>query len=282
MLLQFKHYMSTIDFPATKQRNGMPPPFPPPKHRTRCINSDCRLYYGTFTIEDVRHNLGFDADQVLHDGIFEVKGLRIGLEICLDHLVGELVKQLGTFRSVDVHLISSAGMNIANGPVATPQGGPIFLADGHSRTAMSLNMFGRGRDASKLLDGHLHYDVGVVYGADSLTALSQWASSVIYAFAGSSFAGERTTGYGTLPGGIDGHGAGFNFTQIDALGENWYEMLSGVFDVASYEEARHLFSLVSDDVKKRLETDHLRLFGRPGKETPFFPTVDVYGPIALK
>jgi len=283
MLVHFKHHISTLDFPALPPGDGMPPPFPVPK-RGPCVNSPfgtCRLVYGKFTVHDIRTKLGFDADEVLHDGIFEVKRLRIGLEICLDHMLGELVLHLGPSRSVDVHLISSAGMNIASGLVATVQGGPVFIADGFARTSMCLNMFGKGRDFAKLLDGHKRYDVGVVYGADSMEALAQWASSVIYAFSGSNFGAARTSGYGTLPGGFGGADAGFNFTQTNAFGKNWFKVLDGVFDVASYDEAQHIFSVVQDDIKTRLESNRSQLFDQPSDGQGYFPTIDMYGPIPL-
>jgi len=286
MKIQFKHYISTLDFPDTTSREGAPPPVPRPTKRPECFvqrsfTEDCRLRYGEMTADDVRHEVGFKDASVLVDGVFDVKGLTIGLEICLDHMLGRLVADLGPRKFVDVHLISSAGMNIAGGPVATNQGNPIFLADGFGRTAMSLNIYGRGREANKLLTGRFHYDVGVVYGADSNVELGQWASSIIAAFAGNNPGAARIAGMGTLPGGYQGNAAGFEFTQINALGKDWLTMLEGFFDTASYKEALRIFSLVGADVNRRVKKEHRHLFNNLPDGSAYFPTIDMYGPIPV-
>ena len=44
------------------------------------------------------------------------------------------------------------------------QGGPIFLADGFSRTELSLNRFGRGRESTMTEAHSRRYNVGLTYG----------------------------------------------------------------------------------------------------------------------
>lgn len=81
--------------------------------------------------------------QVETDNLFELDGVRIGLEICLDHRKGALWETLQDNKRkyaddeeedsgdlVDVQLITSAGMAIERGPNPVVPGGVVYLTDG--------------------------------------------------------------------------------------------------------------------------------------------------------
>jgi len=282
MYVQFKHHISTIDFPEAKRTDAdHPEPF------ALFRRSDCYINrgaagcgYGVLSTDLMETEFGFDSDKVLQDGTFNVKGLRIGIEICLDHMVGTLDAALGSHRTVDVHLISSAGMYIAAGPVCTRQGSPIFLADGFARTAMSLNLYGRGRESTKLPTGRTEYNVGMVYGADSVVALQEWIGNTIEAFTGKSF-GVRPAGFGTLPGSAEGDTTGIQFRQISALGDTWLEQLDGFYDTSSYKEAARFYKLVKEDAESHQKAKKITLFDALKNLDSFQPTIDVYGPVPI-
>ena len=66
-------------------------------------------------------------------------GLRIGIEICLDHREGaiwsSLQKKGQTDQLVDVQLITSGGMTIERGLNVVRPGGVIYLSDGEASSA---------------------------------------------------------------------------------------------------------------------------------------------------
>lgn len=68
------------------------------------------------------------------DNLFEFDGVRIGLEICLDHRMGALWHTIQQNHEdlVDVHLIISAGMSIERGPNPVVPGGVVYLTDGEA------------------------------------------------------------------------------------------------------------------------------------------------------
>lgn len=282
MMVHFKHHLSKWDFPATEAlHNRVKQPFPAPTTENCYINrGEKGCSYSTMSSDDLERFFGFEPWQVLQDGIFQVKGLRIGLEICLDHRSGTLATALGPSQTVDIHLISSGGMNIAAGPVCTGQGGPVFMADGFARTAMTLNLLGRGREAELLPSGKLHYDVGVVYGADSLVALGQWIGLAVEAVSGHGF-GVRYPGFGTLPGGARGNETGIHFQQVAAFGSDWKQLIHKYFDTSTYLEIGRIYDIIKANVKQRQEKDNLQLFVPFGEDAASFPTVDIYGPIPL-
>lgn len=78
---------------------------------------------------------------LVDNNIIEVNKIRIGIEICLDHLVGTLWTILQTRERghlVDVHLITSAGMDIQSGPNPVVPGGVVYLSDGEASSAACL------------------------------------------------------------------------------------------------------------------------------------------------
>ena len=166
--LKFKHFVSGIDFIRARPEGSRMVPAPPRKSHEFCkrhpLSNGC--VYGRLP-EELLRKLGFGRDIELPNGLLSIGGLKIGLEICLDHAMGELCnKTLTSDEHVDVQLVVSAGMNIASGPVCTARGGPVFLADGFARTEVSLNPFGRGREAAPTPDRHRRFNVGIDYGAD--------------------------------------------------------------------------------------------------------------------
>eukprot|EP00929_Paragymnodinium_shiwhaense_P109073 TRINITY_DN75438_c0_g1_i1.p1 TRINITY_DN75438_c0_g1~~TRINITY_DN75438_c0_g1_i1.p1 ORF type:complete len:524 (+),score=66.56 TRINITY_DN75438_c0_g1_i1:72-1574(+) len=286
MYVEFKHHISTADFPDAapefSESQADPDDVPRP-NTTNCYldRTQKRCSYSTLPHDFLEEGFGFKHAEAVQRGVFTVKGLRIGIEICLDHHLGELAANLGSRQIVDVHLIVSAGMTIAAGPICTKRGGPTFLNDGFGRTAMSLNLYGRGREFAVLPNGGRRYNVGGVYGADSAVALGQWMGTAIEAFTGRSF-GVRTAGFGTLPGGAPEDFSGIPFAQISAFGPNWLEHIQGLFDSSNYEEAAHFYSLVKADAESRQAgRKQQRLFGDLGDLRFFFPTIDLYGPLPL-
>jgi len=132
-LLAFKSYVSGIDFLKVRaDPNYVPDP--------RSLGQD---RYSELP-DAAEEALELDGFSYVKDNVFEVDGLRIGIEICLDHAENSLYNNLRGASFVDLHLITSAGMSIAGGQVGTAQGGPVFLVDGAGRTEMNLNDFGQG------------------------------------------------------------------------------------------------------------------------------------------
>merc|ERR1712232_148684 len=281
MHVEFKHHISAIDFPETPQFSWWPAPAAVPvPNRTECyINRGTQgCLYRALPSEFLESAFGFESAASLQDGVFEVKGLKLGIEICLDHGQGRLARELGPRRTVDVHLIVSAGMFIAAGPVGTKQGGPVLLADGFGRTAMSQNIYGRGREAAVKPDGESHYNVGVVYGADTMVALGQWIGQSIEAFTGTRWRESRVPGFGTLPGGTNDELTGIAFAQVPALGDAWLQKLDGLFVTSNYKEAEHVYSLIKADIQQRQD---LNLYNNITDFALFSPTIDMYGPVPI-
>ena len=171
--LKFKRFISGIDFIRARPEGSRMVPAPPRKSREFCRkhphSNGCM--YGRMP-EALLHELGFGNDIELPRGLLSVGGLKIGLEICLDHAMGDLCNDIvGGDEHVDVQLVVSAGMNIASGPVCTLAGGPVFLADGFARTEVSLNPFGKGRVAAPTPDHRRRFNVGIDYGADVMAAV---------------------------------------------------------------------------------------------------------------
>ena len=166
--------------------------------------------------DDLLAELGFGRDIVLPSGLLKIGGLRIGLEICLDHALGELCNnELKSWETVDVQLIVSEGMNVGTGPVCTAAGGPVFLADGFARTEVSLNDFGHGRQSARTPQNQARFDVGVEYGADVMVSMKQWLGDGISSLTGHGF-GADFPGVSNMPG-----DSGVKFRQISALGDDW-------------------------------------------------------------
>eukprot|EP00429_Kryptoperidinium_foliaceum_P070093 CAMPEP_0176070066 /NCGR_PEP_ID=MMETSP0120_2-20121206/34986_1 /TAXON_ID=160619 /ORGANISM="Kryptoperidinium foliaceum, Strain CCMP 1326" /LENGTH=617 /DNA_ID=CAMNT_0017403705 /DNA_START=1 /DNA_END=1852 /DNA_ORIENTATION=- len=282
--LHFKHFISGIDFlqgepSAPRSQPVMPPP--------GISSAFCKKYpksNGCIYAEAPKRLLddfGFARHQMLNSGVMEIGGLRIGLEICLDHAVGELCRRLGPDKTVDAQIIVSAGMNIPSGPVCTRPGGPVFLADGFARTELSLNQLGYGRHAAKMPDGYSErYEVGVVYGADALVGLQQWIGDSIDAYTGYGF-GSRFPGEGTLPGGSSATGeTGVKFVQVSALGDEWLDQVDGFYDVANYLQAQRIDRGLEDAMAQFLAKEN-KSVDTSVERAALFPTVDIYGPLLV-
>jgi hypothetical protein len=107
--------------------------------------------------EDVHDYADFDEDltalflarntSIVHDNVIELDGLRIGIEICLDHRLGVLWNDLLSRHHsdlVDVLLITSAGMAIERGPNPVVPGGVIYLSDGGASSAACIRPIEKG------------------------------------------------------------------------------------------------------------------------------------------
>ncbi|OLQ02865.1 Glyceraldehyde-3-phosphate dehydrogenase, chloroplastic [Symbiodinium microadriaticum] len=280
--LKFKRFVSGIDFLKAGPKDSRV--IPPPPHSS---HEFCRKHpdsngctYGRLP-EHLLQQLGFGHDIELPNGLLNIGGLKIGLEICLDHAMGQLCNRtLSDGQTVDVQLIISAGMNIASGPVCTAKGGPVFLADGFARTEVSLNSFGDGRHAT-LTPGHeRRFNVGIAYGADVMVAMQQWIADTIYSITGTGF-GTRFPGLGTLPGGSFSSGdTGVPFKQMSALGEYWEVELEGFYNTGNYKEAKRTQeSLLS--ALLRLESQESLAMSEDILMPKTYPTIDIYGPFTV-
>ncbi|KAA8494656.1 hypothetical protein FVE85_2897 [Porphyridium purpureum] len=75
---------------------------------------------------------------LVENNVLEVDGIRIGIEICLDHAEGALHSALESDYNgtdVQVHLITSAGMSIEAGPNPLLPGGVTYISDGSASSA---------------------------------------------------------------------------------------------------------------------------------------------------
>jgi hypothetical protein len=78
---------------------------------------------------------------VVTDNFIEVDGIKVGIEICLDHRMGALWNSLRMHHDsilVDVQLITSAGMSIERGPNPLKQGGVVYLSDGEASSSACI------------------------------------------------------------------------------------------------------------------------------------------------
>jgi hypothetical protein len=76
--------------------------------------------------------------QLVTDNVLDLDGLKIGIEICLDHRMGALWENLQKShksRLVDLQIVVSAGMAIERGPNPVVPGGVVYLSDGEASSA---------------------------------------------------------------------------------------------------------------------------------------------------
>mmetsp|Transcript_22680 Transcript_22680/g.53674 ORF Transcript_22680/g.53674 Transcript_22680/m.53674 type:complete len:324 (+) Transcript_22680:2067-3038(+) len=115
-----KHHIAMDDF---LDRTSLPDP--------------AEITFGTYTKMDERFRAKFT--NIVEDNIIEMDGIRIGIEICLDHRQGALWTNLKrrneTDVLVDVQLITSGGMSIERGLNAIAPGGVVYLSDGVASSA---------------------------------------------------------------------------------------------------------------------------------------------------
>jgi len=79
--------------------------------------------------------------QIVPHNVLEIDGIRFGVEICLDHRMGQLYNNIQLYEQgqlVDVQLITSAGMAIERGPNPVVPGGVVYLSDGEASSAACL------------------------------------------------------------------------------------------------------------------------------------------------
>mmetsp|Transcript_93158 Transcript_93158/g.259496 ORF Transcript_93158/g.259496 Transcript_93158/m.259496 type:complete len:522 (+) Transcript_93158:55-1620(+) len=282
-LLEFKHYISGVDFIQHSPGNLRTPPLgaAPGSGTEFCKanpNSNGCVYS---TLPDkVLRQLGFDEYEVVKGNSFKVENLRIGIEVCLDHLEGQLGKALGPERLVDLQLITSAGMAIRFGPVCTASRGPVFLSDGFAEASVGLNEFGQGRRSAEEPSGEAYYDVGMTYDADTLMGLNQMVGDTVSALTGNGV-GTTAAGRASEPGGSAATGTtGIGFTAISALGDEWRSELRGFYDVSGYRVLTELKWRLASAEKRMTDAASHRLWGRI--QVPFTePTVDFFGPFDL-
>jgi len=281
--LKFKRFVSGIDFLKAGPKDSRM--IPPPPHSSREF---CRKHpdsngctYSRRLPGHLLQQLGFGHDVELPNGLLNIGGLKIGLEICLDHAMGQLCNRtLSDGQTVDVQLIISAGMNIASGPVCTAKGGPVFLADGFARTEVSLNAFGNGRHATLTPNHERRFNVGIAYGADVMVSMQQWIADTIYSITGTGF-GTRFPGLGTLPGGSFSSGdTGVPFKQISALGEYWEVELEGFYNTGNYKEAKRTQESLLRALL-RLESQESLAVSEDILMPKTYPTIDIYGPFKV-
>ncbi|KAL7530885.1 hypothetical protein ACHAXR_003730 [Thalassiosira sp. AJA248-18] len=116
---------------------------------------------------------------IVTDNYIEIDGIKIGIEICLDHRMGALWNSLRLNHEsnlVDVQLITSAGMSIERGPNPLKHGGVVYLSDGEASSAAcirtdSADVFDANHVCRGKPDGLQHRPQGGA-GYSSFVALS--------------------------------------------------------------------------------------------------------------
>ena len=121
-----KRYISGADFLS---RTSLPNPKDADLHDYSQMNAELQAAFEKRNVILIR------------DNVVELDGLRIGVEICLDHRLGVLWNDLKTKHHgelVDVLLITSAGMSIEHGPNPVVPGGVVYLSDGSASSAACM------------------------------------------------------------------------------------------------------------------------------------------------
>jgi hypothetical protein len=124
-----KRYISSADFLSRTSLPSLPSP----------SNANLHLYADLSPI--LGKTLAKRGTTLVKDNLLEIDGIRIGIEICLDHRIGALWNTLRKNRAsqlVDVHLITSAGMSIERGPNPVVPGGVVYLTDGEASSAACM------------------------------------------------------------------------------------------------------------------------------------------------
>ncbi|KAG7367351.1 hypothetical protein IV203_030022 [Nitzschia inconspicua] len=115
----YKNYISTVDF--LDRENGLPNP----------RKSNIAKYGDLFDTgdEDMKDSiLNQRGVRIIEGNVFEIDGIRFGMEICLDHRMGVLWENLQQDNSslVDVHLITSHYDEVYD-PKSVCREGPVGL-----------------------------------------------------------------------------------------------------------------------------------------------------------
>ena len=120
-----KQYISKVDFLS---RTVLPNP----------ARTEIGLYASL--PREVRELWDSRGTAVVEDNVINVDGIRIGIEICLDHRLGALWEKLRETGGplVDVLLVTSAGMAIERGPNPVVPGGVVYLTDGEASSAACI------------------------------------------------------------------------------------------------------------------------------------------------
>eukprot|EP00457_Paulinella_chromatophora_P006468 gb/GEZN01006486.1/.p1 GENE.gb/GEZN01006486.1/~~gb/GEZN01006486.1/.p1 ORF type:complete len:473 (+),score=13.94 gb/GEZN01006486.1/:24-1421(+) len=206
--------------------------------------------YAEMTDEQIK-GAGLHDIEILPGKRFEYEGLDIGIEICLDHQVaGETMEDVIP-NSMDIHIITSSGMDIDRGPVQTRRGGPTFLADGLvSGTQMSLNEFGMGTIASVFGD---RFDVGYVLSNKPVHRTLPVSEKLLKLYEYLLELPEPFRSY-------DGDAV----VRVSALGPLWREVIAGYFGTLAgeYQKDRYFKSLRVNPIMPE-------------------PTIDIYMPVKL-
>ena len=115
---------------------------------------------------------------VITDNFLEIDGIKVGIEICLDHRMGALWNSLRTTHGsnlVDVQLVTSAGMSIERGANPLKPGGVVYLSDGEASSAACIRTDSAAFDPNQVCrgkpDGLQHRPQGGA-GYSSFVALS--------------------------------------------------------------------------------------------------------------
>ena len=94
----------------------------------------------------IPENQGEDKQTAFDDfSIFTIKGIKFGLEVCLDHAFARLRRnRLPATELVQIHLVPSCGMQIVQSSVVAGAGGLVFNCDGQYDGLMPTSQPGPG------------------------------------------------------------------------------------------------------------------------------------------
>jgi hypothetical protein len=232
---------------------------------------ECERSYSMLYDADARwmmRHFGFDDYRLVEKSTLHVAGLRIGVEVCLDHSLAVLANDTrGVKHAVDLQIITSAGMSIEMGPLKVPRFNPVFLVDGYGRTEVNRNWYDHGTVLQEsILDltdaSHVahttkvsgSYDVGPVYRRRFFENFEEsvWIRS------------EEELASRGQQGCSDSRRSPLLLTH-DALGDGWFELMNGIFWTYAYE-----FSYILGGDARLSTGPSLR------------PQVDVYEPMSLR
>lgn len=129
--LVFKEYISDIDF-VKKLSNGQD------GEGIELISidsadgsdTDCRISGHCVYQQASSDTLKKYDLQKVSGHVFEMAGIKFGVEVCLDHLFGVLAKSLPEGEVVQIQLVTSAGMSPKVNSLRLPVGGQILITDG--------------------------------------------------------------------------------------------------------------------------------------------------------
>lgn len=108
----------------------------------------------------IAKHFGLKINQGNTPGVLSYKGLIVGLEICADH--GKGILEENNISDLDLHIISSCGMDIKSSKVVSRIGGYVLHTDGssHGQTAVFEHKLNSEKNYLEKIQLHRSVDLG--------------------------------------------------------------------------------------------------------------------------